>query len=127
RGGSRPPAAAPARASSEDANAGSFDLASRAQLAEPNTGSDYAVTRLGVLIGTLSYMSPEQARGEALSTASDMYSFGLLLQELVTGRAVYPPGLNAAEQLAKAQAGDTLPVVGLGSELTALLKPAERR
>jgi eukaryotic-like serine/threonine-protein kinase len=110
-----------ARASSEDAKTWSFDLASRTTLEEPNTGSDYAVTRLGVLIGTLSYMSPEQARGEALSTASDMYSFGLLLQELLTDRAVYPAGLNAAEQLAKAQAGDTLPVVGLGSELTALV------
>jgi tetratricopeptide (TPR) repeat protein/predicted Ser/Thr protein kinase len=84
-------------------------------------GSDHAMTSLGVLMGTLTYMSPEQARGEPLTTASDMYSYGLLLQELLTGRPTYEAGLGAEEQLAKARAGDTLPVVGLGSDLTALI------
>ena len=110
-----------ARATHEDAKTWSVDLSSGRFPGERTPGSDYAVTRLGFLIGTLSYMSPEQAKGEPLSAASDMYSFGLLLQELVTGRAVYPPDLAPAEQLARAQAGDTHPVVGLGPELTALI------
>ncbi len=110
-----------ARPTNEDAKTWSMDLSRRAPAGETKPSSDYAVSRLGVLIGTLSYMSPEQARGEPLSTASDMYSYGLILQELLTGRAAYPAGLSPAEQLAKAQAGDTLSVVGLGSELTALI------
>ena len=50
-----------------------------------------------------------------------MYSYGLLLQELLTGSRAYPAGLSPEEQLAKAQTGDTAPVVGLSSELTALI------
>ncbi len=42
-----------------------------------DAGAD-SVTRLGTVLGTLTYMSPEQARGEAATTASDMYSLGLV-------------------------------------------------
>src|SRR5262245_15169268 len=101
-----------ARATNEEAKTWSVDLTSAASSGEPSASSDYAVTRLGVLIGTLSYMSPEQARGESLSTASDMYSFGLLLQELLTGRPAYAADLSPIAHLAKAQAGEPLPVVG---------------
>src|SRR5262245_42754700 len=110
-----------ARPTHDDPNTWSFDLSRGPGSGETGSRSDYAVTRFGMLIGTLSYMSPEQARGESLSTASDMYSFGLLLQELLTGRAVYASNLSPAQQLAKAQAGDTLAVEGLRPELAALV------
>jgi serine/threonine-protein kinase len=42
-------------------------------------------TGLGVLLGTASYVSPEQVRGEAATPASDWYSFGCVLHELLTG------------------------------------------
>jgi eukaryotic-like serine/threonine-protein kinase len=40
--------------------------------------------------GTLRYMSPEQARGEASSLATDIFSFGLILYELATGQHAFP-------------------------------------
>ena len=95
-----------------------------ATLAAPDDGdpqSAYLATRLGVIVGTLSYMSPEQARGEAVTTASDMYSFGLVLQELFTGESAYEADLRLFDRLAKARAGHTLPVAGLGAELTQLI------
>jgi serine/threonine-protein kinase len=42
-------------------------------------------TGLGVLLGTASYVSPEQVRGEPATSASDWYSFGCVLHELLTG------------------------------------------
>ena len=48
-------------------------------------------------MGTPAYMSPEQARGEVVTTASDMYSYGLLLQTLFTGERAYPADLDRLE------------------------------
>jgi eukaryotic-like serine/threonine-protein kinase len=54
-------------------------------LVAPLSG-DAATTATGTLVGTIEYMAPEQARGQALSTAADWYSFGATLFEAMTGQ-----------------------------------------
>jgi tetratricopeptide (TPR) repeat protein len=78
-------------------------------------------TAPGRVIGTAGCMSPEQARGEPVTVASDMYSFGLLLQELFTGKPPYEPGLDGVALLRKVQKGHSLPVTGVGSHLADLI------
>jgi serine/threonine-protein kinase len=78
-------------------------------------------TRAGVILGTAAYMSPEQAKGKSVDRRTDIWSFGVVLLELITGQRAFA-GDNASEVLAGVILRDVVIPAGLPSHLDRLLR-----
>jgi tetratricopeptide (TPR) repeat protein len=85
------------------------------------------VTALGLAVGTPATMSPEQAVGSVASSASDMYSFGLVLQMLFTEKSPHPDDLGVRELMLRAASGTSEPMTGQSRDITALVERLKQK
>jgi serine/threonine protein kinase len=92
----------------------------------PAIGDRATATAPGTMIGTADYMSPEQVRGEAVDHRSDIFAFGAVLYEMLTGRNPFRRG-TVPETLAAILQDDPPAWVGDGSMVSARLMRLARR
>jgi Tol biopolymer transport system component/predicted Ser/Thr protein kinase len=87
-----------------------FGLAKRVTpLGEQDATLTAALTRPGMILGTLQYMSPEQLQGKEADVRSDLFSFGCVLYEMLTGRRAFE-GENPASVIAAVVEREPLPL-----------------
>jgi eukaryotic-like serine/threonine-protein kinase len=82
-----------------------FGLAAVAQSSDPSNPANsptltISTTRAGMILGTAGYMSPEQARGKVLDKRTDIWAFGVVLCEMLTGKQMFA-GETVSDTLAQ--------------------------
>src|SRR6185503_1194664 len=78
-------------------------------------------TAQGVILGTVNYMSPEQAKGERVDERTDIFSFGVVLYEMVAGRIPFA-GDSMSETLANLISAEPQPLSGAAASVPEELK-----
>ncbi|MBK6683193.1 MAG: serine/threonine protein kinase [Deltaproteobacteria bacterium] len=89
--------------------------------------SDFGVARLnaddfktvpGIAVGTLEYLSPEQATGQTVDARSDLYTLSALFYEMLAGKPVIPPGTTTVATLSLVANVEPTPLVTLRPDLS---------
>lgn len=96
-----------------------------ASMSSPTFQSPAAVTTPGVILGTAAYMAPEQARGAGADKRADLWAFGVVLMEMLTGQHVFP-GETVSDVLAAVLRRD-IPWSALPSETPTPVRRLLRR
>ena len=78
-------------------------------------------TEKGMILGTLGYMSPEQVRGEAVDARADLFSFGVVLFEMLTGKRAFARS-TASDTLAAILRDDPPELEGTGKPIPLALR-----
>ncbi|HMO01000.1 MAG TPA: Stk1 family PASTA domain-containing Ser/Thr kinase [Miltoncostaeaceae bacterium] len=98
-------------------------------------GAESDMTEAGSVIGTAQYLSPEQARGDEVTAASDTYAVGIVLYEMLTGRVPFdggPPVAVAMKQISDEPVSPRIVEPSVPRELEAVVmrslakRPSER-
>lgn len=71
------------------------DIRNDASAHTVDSHEDTLLTSPGMAVGTIHYMSPEQARGETIDARSDLFSLGAVLYQMVTGKQAFPGSTSA--------------------------------
>jgi serine/threonine-protein kinase len=103
-----------------------FGLAKLTEKTTPTTDSEAATvsrkaTDPGMVMGTVQYMSPEQARGKTVDSRTDIFSLGVVLYELVAGRAPFV-GESSTDVLAAILDKEPLPLLRFTDDVPAELQ-----
>jgi eukaryotic-like serine/threonine-protein kinase len=93
--------------------------------ASPTITTPAMMSSVGVILGTAAYMSPEQAKGRAADKRSDIWAFGCVVFEMLTGRRAFP-GDDLSETLAAVIRSDP-DWVALSAETPAMVRRLLRR
>jgi tetratricopeptide (TPR) repeat protein/predicted Ser/Thr protein kinase len=88
--------------------------------------TETVLTQAGAVVGTLPYMSPEQVKGELLDARSDIFSFGAVLYEMVSGRRMFA-AKTSAETISAILMTDAPPLSGISREVPPALERIIRK
>ena len=101
-----------------------FGLAKSVERASPTRSNSptltMGTTEAGQILGTIAYMSPEQAQGKPVDTRSDIFSFGAVLYEMLAGRRAFQRDTNASTLAAVIEATPA-PLSQISPELEKLI------